>query len=299
MKDLMATVTHTRWAKVELTCTGDNRFDVVFHTRRVPFGNRSNEFHAGDFHIQEWNLTSREVYSLIRHYFSTLANNGYEKLTDKIMRAIVDLRQTYFLTVDNRMDHIHQQANEENAAFDLEHNKDLYLVDLHQPEEEGEKTDLEGAKEMLRGLWIENEDMEDDELFMSIDTMSLKRVSECLRGCDYDIMTEREYLNWKWEELLKPAEGPQKDGKTGLAQLGRVSLKVARKDLKKLINGHWKLKALRYAEKHGIIEYKVAGFIMAWAEVYPNEGTYISNVDLRNMKETCYNLESIKNLGVM
>jgi hypothetical protein len=120
MKDLMQEVTHTRWAKVELVCTGENRFDVIFHTRRIPMLHTTNQFEAGDFHIQKWNLSSREVYSYISKYFYHLANGGYDKLMNKVMNAIVDLRQIYFLTAKSRMDQIHQQANEDNAAFDLD-----------------------------------------------------------------------------------------------------------------------------------------------------------------------------------
>lgn len=44
-------------------------------------------------------------------------------------------------------------------------------------------------------------------------------------------------------------------------------------------------KALLYAEKHGIIDYKVATDKMYYKEVYSNEGMYQCTVDLNAMKE--------------
>ena len=43
---------------------------------------------------------------------------------------------------------------------------------------------------------------------------------------------------------------------------------------------HYEMEALLYAEKVGIIEYKVEGKWMIWEESYPNEGTYLHKRDL-------------------
>jgi hypothetical protein len=44
-------------------------------------------------------------------------------------------------------------------------------------------------------------------------------------------------------------------------------------------------KALIYAEKYGIIEYRVKGSKMMYKEVFPTEGTYQVVVNLDTMKE--------------
>jgi hypothetical protein len=48
----------------------------------------------------------------------------------------------------------------------------------------------------------------------------------------------------------------------------------------------YELNALLYAEKYGIIDYKVKGSKMTYYETYPNEGTFKAVVDLKTMKET-------------
>lgn len=53
------------------------------------------------------------------------------------------------------------------------------------------------------------------------------------------------------------------------------------KDLEK-----YELKALRYAEKHGIVEYEVKDNKMIYIENYPNEGTYEHVINLDTMKDS-------------
>lgn len=44
--------------------------------------------------------------------------------------------------------------------------------------------------------------------------------------------------------------------------------------------------ATSFAERVGIIDFKVVGNLMHWAERYPTEGTYYVTLDLNNGKET-------------
>ncbi|MCK2000845.1 hypothetical protein MZM54_05505 [[Brevibacterium] frigoritolerans] len=44
--------------------------------------------------------------------------------------------------------------------------------------------------------------------------------------------------------------------------------------------------ALLFAEKHGIIDYKVNGSKMNYKETFNGEGTYDCEVDLNTMEET-------------
>jgi hypothetical protein len=48
----------------------------------------------------------------------------------------------------------------------------------------------------------------------------------------------------------------------------------------------YELKALLFAEKYGIIDYKVEGNKMTYEEYFYNEGRFLHTVDLDTMKET-------------
>lgn len=50
-------------------------------------------------------------------------------------------------------------------------------------------------------------------------------------------------------------------------------------------NEHYEFKALLFAEKHGIIDYKVEGNLMIWEEVLRNEGTFLHTYNLDTMNE--------------
>jgi hypothetical protein len=96
-----------------------------------------------------------------------------------------------------QMDYLHQQANEENAFFDIENTEEkTYLVDLQDMESAPLETDLEAGKETLRNLW-ENDDDIDLETFESIDDMDLKQVINALEGSDMSIMNEKEIYELK------------------------------------------------------------------------------------------------------
>jgi len=60
----------------------------------------------------------------------------------------------------------------------------------------------------------------------------------------------------------------------------------------------WKLKALIYAETHGIIEYKVIGAKMNYTVTYPTEGSYKHVIDLKTLKETITELKRRVKNGV-
>lgn len=47
----------------------------------------------------------------------------------------------------------------------------------------------------------------------------------------------------------------------------------------------YEFRALRYAEKYGIIDYEVVGDRMKYTETYKNEGTFTHIIDLDLMKE--------------
>ena len=47
----------------------------------------------------------------------------------------------------------------------------------------------------------------------------------------------------------------------------------------------YELKALKYAEKYGIINYSVKNNVMTYIEFLPIEGTFKATVDLDTMKE--------------
>ena len=48
----------------------------------------------------------------------------------------------------------------------------------------------------------------------------------------------------------------------------------------------YEIKAIRYAEKHGVRDFKVKKNIMTYYESYPREGKYKATVNLDTMVET-------------
>lgn len=50
--------------------------------------------------------------------------------------------------------------------------------------------------------------------------------------------------------------------------------------------------ALFYAEKYGIIDYKVVNGVMTYKEVFATEGTYLCEVDLDTLQESRKVVES-------
>lgn len=48
----------------------------------------------------------------------------------------------------------------------------------------------------------------------------------------------------------------------------------------------YELRALLFAEKYGIIEYEVKGNMMLWLESYPNEGSFLHQLNLDSNIET-------------
>ena len=57
------------------------------------------------------------------------------------------------------------------------------------------------------------------------------------------------------------------------------------------------LKALEYAEKYGIIDYKITGNTMTYYESYPTEGHYKATVNLKTMVETRKQVKFIRKGG--
>lgn len=49
-------------------------------------------------------------------------------------------------------------------------------------------------------------------------------------------------------------------------------------------------KALRYAERYGIIDYIVEDGFMMWTETYTNEGTFKKRIQLDTMEYSCIHI---------
>jgi hypothetical protein len=61
---------------------------------------------------------------------------------------------------------------------------------------------------------------------------------------------------------------------------------------------NWSQKALCYAEKHGIIEYKVKGAKMIYTVTYPTEGSFRHVINLRDNREVITELKRRVKNGV-
>jgi hypothetical protein len=194
MKQLIQEVTFTKYAKVEVRVVdrvgGKSFYDMTVTASKQEMALRKGEWVQGTFVTTFDTLTPSEVYYHINRLFaySEYIATGLLKRID-----LVGLNEAW-LKMERRMDYLHQEANEMNAAYDMENADQLYIVDLDNPEGDVYKTDLEDAKSFLCNIWQDNE--EDEVLEEVHDCTTIDELNEFMRGCDYEVMTEAEHLKY-------------------------------------------------------------------------------------------------------